>query len=195
MRRKLGLSLVFGAALPLAVASVAWACGVLATLSLDQKVAAPGQTINASGRNWSSAAGASAVTVRLKSRTGDILATTAAKPDGSISQGFALPTSLSPGWYVVLATQFNANGTPKTGTPGRTTLRVQGSARNAAVAAAPWSSSEPKGPAAAAAATEGGSGALIAILLAGLLSLTMLASGWKLLSRRGRTVPTAQFGV
>lgn len=195
MRRKLGLILVFGAALPLAVASAAWACGVLTTLSLDQKVAAPGSPLTATGRNWSTSATASVVRLRLQSRSGTELTTVTPTPDRKISKQFTLPASLSPGWYVVLATQFNANGSPVAGTPGRTTLRVQGaaSAKDAQVAGAPWSGSEPKGPAASA-VTSGGSG-LIALLLAGVLSLTMLVSGWKLLSRRGRTVATPQFGV
>ncbi len=195
MRRKLGLIFVFGAALPLAVASVAWACGVLATLTLDTKVAAPGQTITATGKNWSTAAGASAVSIRLKTRDGQVLETTGAQTGGRISQTFVLPASLSPGWYVVLATQTNANGTPKSGTPGRTTLRVQGSASSSQVVGAPWGSSTPSGPAASAAPATGGSGNVLAIMLAATLSLGMLASGWKLLSRRSRPAGAAQLSV
>lgn len=194
MRRKIGLVLVFGAALPLAIASAAWACGILATLAVDKKVAAPGEAVTATGRNWTTAAGSSPVTIRLQSRSGQVLATTAAQTGGTIRETFAVPASLSPGWYVMVATQFNADGTPKTGTPGRTTLRVQGGARDSAVAGAPWGSSTPAGPAASA-ARDGGSGSLLAILLAGTLSLTMLASGWKLLSRRSRTVGEPQFGL
>lgn len=196
MKRKLGLGLVFGAALPLAVASVAWACGVLATLTLDTKVASPGQTITATGANWGTAAGQSAVTIRLKSRNGQLLATTPAQTGGRINETFALPASLSPGWYVVIANQFNANGTAKTGTPGRATIRVQGAAgaRDAAIAPAPWGASTPSGPAASAADT-GGSGSLLAIILAATLSLTMLVGGWKLLSRASRSAAAPQFGV
>lgn len=197
MRRKLGLILVFGAAVPLAVASAAWACGVLTTLSLDQKVATPGSTLTATGRNWNANATASVVRLRLQSRSGTELVPGGITPttDRKISKQFTLPASLSPGWYVVLGTQFNANGSPVAGTPGRTTLRVQGvaSAKDAQVAGAPWSGSEPKGPAASA-VTSGGSG-LIALMLAGVLSLTMLASGWKLVSRRGHTASAPQFGV
>lgn len=195
MRRKLGLILVFGAALPLAVASAAWACGVLTTLALDQKVTTPGSTLTATGRNWNASATASVVTLRLQSRSGTELTTVTPTPDRKISKQFTLPASLSPGWYVVVATQFNASGSPIAGTPGRTTLRVQGaaSAKDAQVAGAPWSGAEPKGPAASAVSSGGFS--LIALLLAGVLSLTMLVSGWKLLGRRGRTVAAPQFGV
>jgi len=193
MRRKVGILLVFGAVVPLAVASVAWACGVLATLSVDKKVVSPGETVNATGRNYSTAAGASAVAIRLKTRDGQVVATTAAQTGGGISTDFVVPASLSPGWYVLLATQTNANGTQKSGTPGRTTLRVQGSAQGAAVAGAPWSST-PQGPAASA-VSAGGSLSLLALLFAGSLSLAMLASGWKLLSRKSRSVAQPHFGV
>jgi hypothetical protein len=189
MRRKVGLILVFGAALPLAAASVAWACGVLATLTLDTKVASPGQAVSLTGKNYARTdQGASPVTVRLKSRTGTVL-TTVNTTTGKIADTFTVPASLSPGWYVVVATQNAANGTPKSGTPGRTTLRVQGAQQSATTpVAAPWGSSNPPGPAAQA-ASAGGGGSLLAILFAAALSLSMLAGGWKLLSRKGRVRP------
>jgi len=184
MRRKLGLLLVFGAMVPLAAASVAWACGTLTTLKLDTKLASPGQQVTATGKNYSAAAGASAVTISLQTRNGAVLASTPANPDGTINQTFSLPGTLSPGWYVVIAKQFNANGTPKTGTPGRTTLRIQGSA----AAATPWSS-QPASP------TGSGGQSLLPMALAAILSLAMLAGGWMLVGRRSRSLREPQFGV
>ena len=175
MRKKLGLVLIFGAAVPLAAASIAWACGVLTTVSLSDKVAAPGATVTATGKNYSTAAGVSAITLRLKSRTGRVLATTAAQSGGKLNTTFTVPSDLSPGWYVILATQFNANGTPKSGTPGRTTLRIQGGAGAGAV---PPLASKPG---------DGGGLPLLPLLLAAGLSVTMLAAGWTLVARRGRT--------
>jgi hypothetical protein len=193
MKRKIGLALVFGAALPLAVASVAWACGVLATLSSDVKVAAPGQNVTFSGKNYGTAAqGASAVQFRLKARNGTVLREIPAPATDKVSTTFAIPANTSPGWYVVLATQNSAAGVPKSGTPGRTTIRVQGAAQNTVVGA-PWGSPNSSGPSAQAQSAGGGS--LLAILFAGALSLTMLAGGWKLLSRRDRTSTQPQFGV
>lgn len=202
MRRKIGLFLVFGAVLPLAAASAAWACGVLATLTLDATVASPGQAITATGKNYSSAATASAVTIRLKSRTGRLLATTTPDASNKISTTFPIPANVSPGWYVVMATQYNANGTPKSGTPGRTTLRIQGSASSArhhAAAVSPWGPSGTSGPSASAPAAHDGGGlggqSAITMALATLLSLTMLAAGWTLIARRGRSVPAAALSV
>ncbi len=192
-KRTVGIMLVFGAAVPLAVASVAWACGVLSTLTIDKKVASPGQSISITGKNYANtvAGGASPVTVRLKSRKGTVLTTVAAAA-GRISDTLTIPASVSPGWYVVLATQSNADGTPKAGTPGRTTLRIQGSSASVTPAAAPWSSSTPSGPAASHATVGSGGQPLLAILLASALSLTMLVGGWKLLSRKSRAASEPQ---
>jgi hypothetical protein len=175
--------------LPLALASVAWACGVLATLKLDTKVAAPGDTVTATGKNYSSAQQFGDVEIRLQKRNGRLLATTPASASGRINDTFALPEDLDPGWYVVVATQYNTNtGTPKNGTPGRTSLRVQGTS-NGGTVAAPWSSGGPP--------IGGGAGgqSLLPLLLAGLLSLSMLAGGLTLLGRRSRNVPGTQLGV
>ncbi|HSA51868.1 MAG TPA: hypothetical protein VLH10_17395 [Yinghuangia sp.] len=188
MKRKIGLFLVFGAALPLVAVSAAWACGVLTTVTLSTKVASPGQTITVTGKNYSSSASASPVAIRLKSRTGDILTTTVPDSANRISATVTLPASLSPGWYVVLATQ-TVNGLPKSGTPGRTTIRVQG-AQSSAAAPGPWSS-----PPAPPAAGDGPLGGPALLALGGLLSLIMLASGWTLVGRAKRSVSTPQLGV
>lgn len=188
MKRKIGLFLVFGAALPLVAAAAAWACGSLATLSLSTKIASPGQTITVTGKNYSSSLNASAVEIRLKSRTGEILETTRPDSTNKILETVILPTSLSPGWYVVLATQ-TLNGVPKSGTPGRATIRVQG-AQSSAAATGPWSS--PPGPPAAG---DGPLGGLAPLALGALLSLIMLASGWTLVGRAKRAVPTPQLGI
>lgn len=199
MRRKFGLLFVFGAVLPLAAASAAWACGVLATLTLPP-VAAPGATITATGKNYSAPTsgtgtptGASDVTIRLQSRTGRIISTTAPPEGGRLNKTFTIPADVSPGWYVVLAMQNNANGTPKSGTPGRTTLRIQGAAAGAA--ASPWSASGPSGPASSQSASGQGGGAMLPMGLAALLSLSMLAAGWTLVSRRGRPLSGPQLSV
>ena len=120
MKRKIGLFLIFAAALPLAATSIAWACASLATAKLDKTVAAPGEAVTLTGRNYSTAAGASAVTIRLNTRAGRTLGgAIAPDPSGRISSTFNLPADLSPGYYVINVLQFNANGTPKSGTPGR----------------------------------------------------------------------------
>lgn len=178
MKRRIGVILVFGAALPLAAASIAWACGVLATVSLDRQVAAPGQAVTATGKNYASGSGISDVSLRLNTRDGRVLDTVPASGN-TINSSFIVPEDLKPGWYVVMTTQYNADLTPRRGTPGRTTLRVQGSAAGGA-AVAPWAGSGPSGLPAVG-------GGLMTMLFATALSLTMLAGGWALVQRKGRT--------
>lgn len=185
MKRRFGMVLIFGAALPLAAASVAWACGVLATVTLDKKVAAPGQAVSATGKNYSDTAGP--VSIRVDKRDGDVLAT-AASTGRTIATSFIVPANMKPGWYVILTTQYNADGTPKSGTPGRTTLRVQGNAAQGA-AVAPWTGAGPSGP------SVPGGGGLLTMLLATALSLTMVAGGWALVGRKGRTAAHAPLGA
>jgi hypothetical protein len=168
-------------------------------VTLDTKVASPGQSVTITGKNYANtvAGGASPVTVRLKSRRGTVLTTVNAAL-GRISDTFTVPSSVSPGWYVVLATQNNADGSPKSGTPGRTTLRIQGSsAAGVTPVAAPWSSSTPSGPAASHSSVGAGSGgqSLLAILFASALSLTMLIGGWKLLNRKSRAANEPQLAL
>lgn len=187
MKRRVGMFLIFAAILPLAVTSVAWACGVLATASSDKKVAAPGETITITGRNYAAPdpdrnPTPSAITIRLNSRTGPVLTTFA--PASSFTKPVVLPSNLSPGWYVIVVTQLNTNLTPKAGTPGRTTVRVQGTAAST-VAGSPWGKSAPPVQPLAQ-APDAGSSPLLAMLLAIALSLTMLVGGWTLVARKGR---------
>ncbi len=196
--RRLGLFLVFGAALPLVLASTAWACGILATLTLNTQVAAPGQMVTVSGHNYNSSTSAGPVIIHLGSRNGSQVASLTPDSGGNINASLQLPASLNPGWYVAIATQYRTDATsgatiPVAGTPGRTTLRVQGavaSMRHRAAAFSPWGSVNPSGPAgstAPAAHAAGSSGPpLFPLAVALLLSLTMLATGVTLLGRNAR---------
>ncbi len=173
--------LVVGAVAPLAFAANASAQG--AVLKLSASTASPGQTITASGRGFSNAAGVSGVTIRLSTRAGRALSS-AVTPDtaGKINVTFPIPANVSPGWYLVLGTQTRADGTQQSFTPGRTTLRVQGAAA---------------GRAAAAASRGGGSGGpvSVAVLAAAMLALLVLAAGAALTARRLWTLNRPPFGV
>ena len=199
MRRRVGFLFIIGAAVSLAAVSTAWACGVLATLTLNAKKAAPGQTVTATGKNYGQVSqGNSEVTIRWKDRQGAALATAVPDARGRISASFQVPAGAARGSYVVMATQTNPTGAPKAGTPGRTTLRVrEGSAQGAT--AAPWSSAKPSGPGgseAAVALDGGGSGspAVFPTLLGVALSLTLLGTGLTLVAR-SRTANRPQLGA
>lgn len=192
-RRRIGMALIFGAAVPLVIASTAWACGVLATLQVNTKAAAPGQTVTVTGNNYSSSAAASDVSIRLNSRKGGVLATT--KPATgftTINTPVQLPAGVKVGWHVLVATQ-TVNGVPKAGTPGRTTLRIQGAARGRRSSEAPFAplgSSKPAGPGGsggAVASSGGDPGAPTLPTLLGIAAAVMLLGTGVTLVGRSRT--------
>ncbi len=170
---------MLGALVPLAVAATAWACGVLATVKLDRTVAAPGQELNVTGINYdSNMTNFTPVQIRWNGRTGRQIGQ-AIPVGGRISTQVTIPAE-NPGWYSLNATQYNvANGTPKSGTPGRTSLRVQGAAQSSS---SPWSGAPAGG---AGVTVDGGPGGppLVPTLLGIVMSLGLLAGGLTLVSR------------
>ena len=116
--------MVIGAvAIPLAVASVAWACARLATLYLNPSKGTAGTDVSAVGRNFNSAPTSSEVTVRFNSRSGRVLWSGRADRNGRVSPRFEIPRARA-GHYTIVATQQLANGRPAAGTPARAPLQV-----------------------------------------------------------------------
>jgi hypothetical protein len=114
-------------AVPVGLASAAFACQVLATLAVNPTAGARGTKVTATGGNYSASSSASDVKIHLDSREGRVLATTRAASSGSISVDFTIPSEVTVGYHTLVATQFNANGTPKSGTPGRASFQVTAS--------------------------------------------------------------------
>lgn len=146
-RKKLGA--VFGAiAAVLALASAAYACAVLATLSVTPERARKGVTVTGTGGNYRvntdpSSPTVSDVFITLDRREAAPLATVTPNPDRTIDFAFRIPSNIEPGWHVVLATQYNlADGSPVAGTPGRAALKVRRSSRGALVPVA-WDRNPP----------------------------------------------------
>lgn len=198
VRRNLGFLMVLaGLAVPLAVVSVAFACGRLATLYLFPGQAKQGATVGGYGRNFNVAPTASPVTLHFNSRTGNVLWSGRPNPAGQISPSFQVPNVPS-GYYLIMAEQNGPNGTPSAGTPGRAVLFI-GSRRSRHTARAHraglWlpSVTGGSGPRASAASSGLHLGAQSA-LLASLLSGTLLAGGVFVLRhdrRRRRQAPIA----
>ena len=184
MRRRLGLFLIFGAAIPLVVAASAWACAALATLRLDTRAAAPGTEVSGVGRNYSPAG--SFVTVRLGGRKGPVLwEGPPAGSRGNIRPTFEVP-AVKPGSYVIVATQSTATGAPVAGTPGRAALRItRTSAGSSQAPASSWASPGPSGPGGpeAAPAARNGDAPVLPALMGVVLSLALLGSGLALVGR------------
>jgi hypothetical protein len=188
MRRRIGFLFICSAVVPIAIfASTAWGCGALTTLSSAQKVAAPGSTISLSGRNFGATPANTPVEIRWNSRTGQKLNTTDINPvSGAFTANVQVPADASPGWYVVNATQYSSStGAPKSGSPGRTTVRVQGAA---ATSTHPFGATKPTG--------SGGNGTPDLPLLGILLSASLLAAGLTLVARgRGKKATRPVLGV
>lgn len=138
MRRKLGvLSILTAAALPLAVVSVAYACGVLATLHLNRRAASPGATVSGFGGNYSAVPAASPVALHFNNRAGRVLWTGRPDLNGTILPSFAVPNA-RPGYYLIDATQTSPTGTQVVGTPGRAVIRIGNPKHAGKAAAALW---------------------------------------------------------
>jgi len=193
MKRRAGILCIFGATVPFVVlVSSAWACGVLATAKVAPSTAAAGQTVQVTGSNYGQSvpnaatgvAGAfTPVSIRLDTRTGPVLKSVDPTIDGKINTTVSVP-GVSAGDHVLLATQNRiSDGTPKAGTPGRTTMRVQGAAASSSVpAASPWSNSKPGAPGGSAASVDAG-GSDVSPLLAFILSGALLSIGLALVGR------------
>ncbi len=173
---------MFGALVPLAVAATAWACGVLATLKVDRSVAAPGQQLTVTGANYdNNMTNFTPVQIRWNSRTGPQIGQ-ATPVGGRINTQVTVPANTQPGWYALNGTQYNVNtGAPKSGTPGRTTLRVQGAASSSTA----WSQGPGGGAGVSVDAGPGGP-ALLPTLLGIVMSLGLLGAGVTLVSRSRR---------
>ena len=138
VRKRLGyLMIVAGVAVPLAVVSVAFACGRLATLHLSAKSARAGAQVSGFGNNYTAAPTASPVTLRFNSRNGAVLWTGRPDLNGHIAPTFAAP-SAKPGVYTILALQTTASGAASPGTPGRAALRIRGASASHSSSAGAW---------------------------------------------------------
>lgn len=170
MRRRVGLFVMVGFVLPLVVAASAWAQG--AVLQLSPSTVRAGDSVQASSLSgYSQTGAASSVVIRLSTRSGRVLKSTDANPRGGINAEVPIPANLSPGLYLVLATQtVNANGRQASGTPGRAKLQVL-----------------PASPGSGGGAPGGSTGQAPPLaLLAAILGMVLLVSGGTLAARRIR---------
>lgn len=141
LRRPFRLLLIAIAALvPMLVTSFAWACTPVAEVRTEESYVYQGGEVRGSGEGFSPSAAGDAE-IRLDGEAGQLL--WQGRPDqaGSLSFAFTMP-EVSPGNYVLLAVQREANGEPVYGTPARTTIAV-GARPAAAQSSATAAESEP----------------------------------------------------
>lgn len=135
MNRRVGLFLAVAVVFPLVAAANAAAQG--AVLTITPKTAKVGDEVRVTGTSFSSAAGLSPVFIRLNTRTSEPLRETIPDARGNIDVTFPLPPRVTPGQYLVIATQTTANGRQRAFTPARTRLQVVSAAAAAAGGNAP----------------------------------------------------------
>ncbi len=163
--------LAVGLVLPLAFAANASAQS--GALVISPRTARPGQAITVTSVTGdfpppSAASTLSTVNVRLSTRNGRILDSPAPNGAGNITSTFPVPAGLTPGTYLILATQTNnANDRQRAFTPDRATLQVVAAGRSSS------------------------SAATIAVPLGGLV---LLGAGFLLVTRRRTTLNRPQFG-
>ncbi|MGH9176963.1 MAG: hypothetical protein ACRD0N_00205, partial [Acidimicrobiales bacterium] len=120
-----------GVVVPLIVASFAYACTSLATLSVTPAEATSGATVAGVGKNFiphgADRPSTEPVVVRFNSRTGTPLWSGRPDASGNISFSFTVP-DVAPGQHTIIATQNDANGNPASGTPARVAFTVTPSA-------------------------------------------------------------------
>lgn len=111
---------------PLVIASAAWACQVMTTLEVNKSQATAGETVTVTGSNYQPPTGTnpnpSPVYIHLDSRDSPPIAQAPAARNISVT--FALPADVAIGYHTLIATQFNTNGSPKSGTPGRASIEI-----------------------------------------------------------------------
>lgn len=114
----------------LTAGALAFACLAQATLALDKSAVRPGKTVTGSGYGFNggrmtSGGNYSDVDIKWKRIDGRVLWSGQADDNQSISFAFRVPKKAKPGYYVIVATQLEEDGSPAYGTPARTTIKVK----------------------------------------------------------------------
>ena len=118
----------FLAAVPLGIASAAFACQSLATLHANPGTAAVGvQTMTLIGNGFDP--GGSSIEIHLDSRTGPLLRAVDGDPVlvdrfGNLSVTLAMPSGVSVGYHFFIATQTDSLGRLTAGTPVRASFQI-----------------------------------------------------------------------
>jgi hypothetical protein len=187
LRKK--VSVVFGAAAAATViaGASAFACTNLATLNLSSSAGKAGDTVTVTGSsfNVNSQNVANSFPVVLKWNGVDGATLAQVQPDraGNISATFTVPDG-QPGYYVIVATQHNAQGADVYGTPARASYQILGPNGQSVVT--------PAATTAGALGSESSSSGIIALTVGlGALGLALFGAGFIAFVRQARRAPAA----
>ena len=187
LKRKGTLLFAAGAAASIVVGAAAFACTNLATLNLSSTAGKAGDVVTVTGSSFAvgrEGAPSSPVVLRWNGADGAVLAETMPDRVGNISATFTVPES-QPGYYVLVATQKNAQGVDAYGTPARASYQVLGPNGQSVVA-------QPAGTAAASVPSEPSSTGIIALTVGlGVLGLALFGAGFIAFVRQTRATKAA----
>lgn len=137
-KRRLFIGFFFAAAVPLAIASVAYACQRITPMHANPQSGPAGSTVQVSGTNFSRESTSSDVAIRLDRRDGRVLASIPASSlepvgttTGKFSANVTIPADVAIGNHILIATQTLGNGRPCIGCPGRANFEVTGAGARA----------------------------------------------------------------
>ncbi len=179
LRSKIGAAFGAAATATVVAAAAAFACTNLATLNLSSSTGKVGDSVTVTGSSFRVATGTATtnpVVLRWNGADGQELGTVVPDRAGNISATFTVPQG-EPGYYVVVATQRNAQGVDDYGTPARASYQILGATGPAAAPAASG----------ATAGTSDTSSGMIALTVGlGVLGLALFGAGFAALVRQGR---------
>ena len=187
VRKKVTTVFAAAAAASVIAGAAAFACTNLATLNLSSTAGKAGDQLTVTGSSFrvarSGQADPGAVVLRWNGVEGTMLAEV--KPDraGNISATFNVPDG-QPGYYVIVATQRNAQGVDAYGTPARASYQILGPNGQSVI--------QPAASPAGTVGTEGSSSGIIALTVGlGVLGLALFGAGFIAFVRQARRAPAA----
>ena len=187
MKKKGTLLFAASAVASLVVGAAAFACTNLATLNLSSTAGKAGDVVTVTGSSFAVGRGDAPtfpVQLRWNGVDGMVLAETTPDRAGNISATFTVPEGM-PGYYVLVATQRNAQGVDTYGTPARASYQILGPNGQSVVTPA-------ASAAGASVASEPSSTGIIALTVGlGVLGLALFATGSIAFVRQTRATAAA----
>jgi hypothetical protein len=187
LRKKVSLAFGSAAAATVIAGAAAFACTNLATLNLSSSAGKPGDTVTVTGSSFNvnarDVAASFPVVLHWNGVDGATLAQVQPDKAGNISATFTVPDG-QPGYYVIVATQRNAQNVDVYGTPARASYQILGPNGQSVVT--------PVGSSAGAVTTESSSSGIIALTIGlGVLGLALFGAGFAAFVRQARKAPAA----
>ncbi|MEW6153194.1 MAG: hypothetical protein AB1673_04265 [Actinomycetota bacterium] len=187
LRRKVAVTFGAAAAATVIAGASAFACTNLATLNLSSSAGKAGDTVTVTGSsfrvNAQNLSASFPVVMKWNGVDGATLAQVQPDRAGNISATFTVPDG-QPGYYVIVATQRDANGTDVYGTPARASYQILGPNGQSVVT--------PAATTAGALGSESSSSGIIALTVGlGALGLALFGAGFIAFVRQARRAPAA----